>query len=42
MTGTNHRTVCQGTVGPGTKEVSLGRDADTEGSETPDTNRGLH
>ena len=37
-TGTNRRTVCQGTVGPGTKEVSLDRDSDTEGSETPDTN----
>ena len=40
-TGTNRRTVCQGTIGPGTKEVSLGRDSDTERSETPNTNRGL-
>ena len=37
MTGADRRTVCQRTIGPGTEEVSLGGDPDTEGSETSDT-----
>ena len=37
-TGADRRAFCQRTIGPGTEEVSLGGDPDTEGSETSDTN----
>ena len=30
-TGTDRRAVCQRTIGPGTEEISLGGDPDSEG-----------